>query len=73
MRYLFEVNKKVVEDITGFAYTEYIKKLIDLINNKLTTRILNEDLNPLLQKEYLNKKLPFLKDELLFVLKQELK
>jgi len=67
----FKVNKKVVEDISGFTYKKYIEELIDLIQSKLTERLLNEDLNPLLQKRDLNQKVPLLKDELLFVLRQE--
>ncbi|MBU1105017.1 nucleotidyl transferase AbiEii/AbiGii toxin family protein [Candidatus Parcubacteria bacterium] len=66
-----KVNKRVVEDISGLKYKEYIAELIDLIQNKLTIRLLNEDLNPLLPKDALNKKLPLIKDELIFVLKQE--
>jgi len=68
----FKVNRSVVQDISKVSYKEYISQLINLVEKNLTERILNEDLNNLLPTSYLNKKLPRIKEELLFMLKQEI-
>jgi predicted nucleotidyltransferase component of viral defense system len=67
------INRKVVEEITEKNYTEYLKSLIKFIKKEVDQRLLNEDLNPLLKKEKVNRILPLLKDELLIFIKDEIR
>lgn len=67
-----EINKKVVEDLSKTSYKEYIESLFKFIKDNVDTRLLNEDLNPLVDSGKLNIVLPHLKDELLLMLEREI-
>ncbi|MBW6441485.1 nucleotidyl transferase AbiEii/AbiGii toxin family protein [Patescibacteria group bacterium] len=67
-----EINKKVVEDLSKMSYKEYIESLFKFIKDNVDTRLLNEDLNPLVDSGKLNTVLPHLKDELLLMLEKEI-
>ncbi|MBU0576813.1 nucleotidyl transferase AbiEii/AbiGii toxin family protein [Patescibacteria group bacterium] len=67
------INQAVVEDKTGLNLTDYLQKLIGFINQKLTQKSLNQDLNPLLPPEQIRQILPVLKPELLVFIQDEIK
>jgi len=66
-----EINKKVVEDLSEMSFKEYVGSLISFIKYSVETRLLNEDLNPLVDTKKLSTLLPHLKDELLLMLERE--
>ncbi len=67
-----KINKKVVEDLSKTSYEKYIEILIKFIKDNVDTRLLNEDLNPLVDFKKLKIMLPHLKDEILLMLKSEI-
>ena len=67
-----EINKRVVEDLSKMSYKEYLESLVIFIKDNVNTRLLNEDLNPLVDSGKLKVVLPHLKDELLLMLEREL-
>ncbi len=60
-----EVNRAVVEERTGISYSEYLKKLGDFVKMEVSERLLNEDLNMLMDRKQLRLMVPVLKEELL--------
>ncbi len=66
------VNVKVVEDLSGLSYKEYLKELLDLIEREVSDKTLREDLAPLMKIDFLNKELPHLKPELIMFLEGEI-
>ncbi|MDZ7587230.1 MAG: nucleotidyl transferase AbiEii/AbiGii toxin family protein [Patescibacteria group bacterium] len=67
------VRKEVVEDLTSMSYVKYLKKLIRFIQGQVTERLLNQDLNPLLETDKLNQVLKILKPELISLIEDEIK
>ncbi|MDZ7586232.1 MAG: nucleotidyl transferase AbiEii/AbiGii toxin family protein [Patescibacteria group bacterium] len=67
-----EINKLVVEDLTGMSYVKYLRRLIKFIENKVNERLLLEDLNPLIETGKL-KQLKLIKPELSGLLNDEIK
>lgn len=68
-----KVNKLVVEDLSSLPYKTYLESLILFIQKHLTEKLINQDLNPLLEQGEINKILPTLKDDLLFMIDNEIK
>jgi len=68
-----EINKAVVEDLTGEGYIEYLKKLTKFIEKEVTVKLLNQDLNPLLPVKQLNRVVGGLKEELIGLFRDEIK
>jgi predicted nucleotidyltransferase component of viral defense system len=68
----FKVNREVVEYYAKTSYVEYLKKLRQFIQNKVTEKLLNQDLNPLLPSKKLNQVIGNLKPELLALIKDEI-
>ena len=66
-----DINKDVVEERMGMKYVEYLKSLIEFTNTHLTTKLINQDLNPLIKQEDIDKLLPFLKEDIITFLKDE--
>jgi hypothetical protein len=64
----FDVNEEVIQDLSGMSYLEYAKSLSEFIEDKVTNRLLNEDLNPLVDTNKLKIELPNIKRDLLIVL-----
>lgn len=69
----FEYNRKVIEERTGKKTKEYMRYLIDFIEEKITEKYLREDLNTLLSQIKYNAVIKSLKIETVSFLKQELK
>ena len=67
-----DINKKVVENRVNMGYTEYLKALIPFIQKKLTKKLLNQDLNPLMEQKELNSFLPHIKDSLITFIQDEI-
>lgn len=65
------INKEVVEDLSQVSYEAYIQELIGFIEKEVSDKLLNEDLNPLLDTDKLKRVLPHLKIELLRFLRGE--
>jgi predicted nucleotidyltransferase component of viral defense system len=65
------VNVDVIEERTGESYVSYLESLISFIDKHLTKRLLNQDINPLLKQEELDKVLPNIKDGIIVFLKDE--
>lgn len=66
-----EVNTKVVEERSGMGYVEFLQSLIVFINENLTERLLNQDLNPLLRQDELDNVLSNIKESVTIFLKDE--
>lgn len=66
------INVKVIEERTGESYVGYLKVLISFIDKHLTEKLLNQDLNPLLKQEELDKVLPNIKDSIIVFLEDEI-
>jgi hypothetical protein len=65
------VNVDVIEERTGESYVSYLESLISFIDKHLTKRLLNQDLNPLLKQDELDKVLPNIKDSIIVFLEDE--
>lgn len=66
------INVKVIEERTGESYVGYLEVLISFIDKHLTEKLLNQDLNPLLRQEELDKVLPNIKDSIIVFLEDEI-
>jgi len=67
------VNREVVEERTGLSYEAYLQYLVKFIQKQVTERVLEQDLNPLLPTEKLKPIIGTLKQELLVLIKDEIK
>lgn len=67
-----EINTKVIEERTGESYVGYLESLILFIDKHLTEKLLNQDLNPLLKQDELDKVLPNIKDSIVVFLEDEI-
>jgi len=67
------VNKEIVEERTKKTYPDFLQELILFTKEKLNNKILNQDLNPLLPSDILQKKIKTLKPELIIMLEDELR
>jgi predicted nucleotidyltransferase component of viral defense system len=67
-----DINKEVVEDRMSMGYVEYLKLLIVFIEEHLTKKLINQDLNPLLDQKKIDDILPSLKDDIVIFLQDEL-
>jgi predicted nucleotidyltransferase component of viral defense system len=65
------INVKVIEERTGEGYVSYLESLISFIDKHLTKKLLNQDLNPLLRQDELDKVLPNIKDSVIVFLEDE--
>ncbi|KUK66835.1 MAG: hypothetical protein XD87_0460 [candidate division WS6 bacterium 36_33] len=65
------INVKVIEERTGESYVSYLESLISFIDKHLTKKLLNQDLNPLLRQDELDKVLPNIKDSVIVFLEDE--
>lgn len=68
----YSVNVKVVEDLSGLTYSQYLQDLIAFIEQQVDNKQLLQDLNPLLPARELKFSLEKIKPELLFFLRAEL-
>ncbi|MBU1017378.1 MAG: nucleotidyl transferase AbiEii/AbiGii toxin family protein [Patescibacteria group bacterium] len=64
------VNKKVVEERTSRSYHKYLGDLIEFVNAELNEKVLYQDLNPLMEKDSLDRVAKILKPELIRFLKE---
>lgn len=67
-----DINIKVVEDRMGVGYIEYLQLLIEFIEEHLTKKLINQDLNPLLKQKEIDDILPNLKSDILIFLQDEI-
>lgn len=67
------INQAVIKDRTGKTQPQYLKELSKFIKQQLTQKHLNQDLNPLLTTNKQNKIIPYLKEELLIFIQDEIK
>jgi predicted nucleotidyltransferase component of viral defense system len=67
-----DVNVKVVEDRMGMEYIEYLELLIVFIEEHLTKKLINQDLNPLLKQKEIDGILPSLKKDIVIFLQDEI-
>lgn len=65
----YEINIKIVEDLTGIQYPVYIKKLIEYIEHQLTDDQLYQDINPLIPGREVKDIVKRLREELLWLLR----
>ncbi len=65
----YNYNPKIIEERTGVSEEKYIKKLVKFIENRLTDKIVNEDLNTLLPTEKFTKIRKTLKQDTLLYLR----
>lgn len=66
-----DINKKVVEERTGLTYKEYLDSLIPFLKEHVTKKLLNQDLNPLLNQKDLDSILPHLESSLIVMIEDE--
>jgi predicted nucleotidyltransferase component of viral defense system len=66
-----DINVEVIEERTGESYVNYLESLISFIDKHLTERLLNQDLNPLLKQDELDKVLPNIKESIIVFLEDE--
>jgi predicted nucleotidyltransferase component of viral defense system len=66
------VNIKVIEERSGESYVNYLESLISFVDEYLTEKLLNQDLNPLLKQEDLDKVLPKIKAGVIVFLEDEI-
>jgi predicted nucleotidyltransferase component of viral defense system len=66
-----EINKKVVEERTGLTYEKYLESLIPFIKKNVTKKLLNQDLNPLMNQKDLDNILPHLESSLIMMIEDE--
>lgn len=66
------INVEVIEERTGESYVNYLESLISFIDKHLTERLLNQDLNPLLKQDELDKVLPNIKESIIVFLEDEI-
>ncbi|HBC44959.1 MAG: hypothetical protein UX08_C0013G0011 [Candidatus Collierbacteria bacterium GW2011_GWB1_45_35] len=64
----YKFKNEIIEERTGLKSKEYINKLIKFIDDKVTDKIITEDLNSLLPLEKFNKIRKVLKQEVLMFL-----
>ncbi|EKE00480.1 MAG: hypothetical protein ACD_22C00009G0008 [uncultured bacterium] len=69
----FSVNTKVIKDLTGMSYTQYLHVMKDFILKNVTRQVLLEDLNPLLRPEEFKRITPILIDELLMYISDDIR
>lgn len=67
-----EINRAVVEDLSGTSYIKYLQNLSTFIGKSVSERLLMEDLNPLLTPEQLRRSIKVLKTEVLQYLANEI-
>ena len=67
-----QINKKVIEDLSGITYIEYLQSLHAFIDKSVSERLLMEDLNALLTYEQLRKSIKVIKTEVLQYLANEI-
>jgi predicted nucleotidyltransferase component of viral defense system len=68
----FDYSAKVIKERTGMKAKDFLTKLIDFIDQKVTDKILSEDLNTLLPYEQFTKIKKILKREVLTLLRDEI-
>ena len=66
------VNQAVVENSTKMSYVKYLDKVVEFLERRVTDKVLNQDLNPLLPVSVLNKTIQQIRPELLSLLKDEI-
>lgn len=64
---------EIIKERTGLKPEKYLQKLRNFINEKITERLITEDLNPLLPQEKFGKIRKVLKSEVLLFLNSEIK
>lgn len=69
----FGYEKAVIEDRTRMKVKEYLKSLTGFVEKKVTNKIINQDLNYLLTLKRFNQIRKTLKQETIWLLKQEIK
>mgnify|MGYP001002799140 CR=1 FL=1 len=67
-----DINKNVIEDKTDMKYTEYLKSVLTFIENQVTEKLLNQDLNPLMKQGGIDKLLPHLKEDIIIFIQDEI-
>lgn len=65
----YEINEAVIKERTDLEFDEYIKKLVKFIDEKVTDKIIQEDLNMLLPLEKFSKIRKTLKQDTLLYLR----
>ena len=65
----YKFKPEIIEERTGLSVDDYINKLIQFVEDKVTDRIITEDLNTLLPLEKFNKIRKLLKQEVLMFLR----
>ncbi len=68
----YDYNKELIKERTNLSSTDLINKLIDFIDKKVDKKVVDEDLNALLDYEKFKKTRKYLKEEVLRFLKNEL-
>ena len=66
------MNQAVVENSTKMSYVKYLDKVVEFLERRVTDKVLNQDLNPLLPVSVLNKTIQQIRPELLSLLKDEI-
>lgn len=69
----FAYDSKVIEERTGEKTKEYLQTLVNFIRNKVTQKIIDQDLNTLLNKDKFKQVRKSLKKEVLILLEDEIK
>jgi len=67
------INKEVVEDLSNLTYKNYLISLAQFIEKEVSSKLLLEDLNPLLDTKKPKHYLKGLKKELLLMISDEIK
>ena len=67
------INKEVVEDLSNLTYKNYLISLAQFIEKEVSSKLLLEDLNPLLDTKKPKHYLKDLKEELLLMISDEIK
>lgn len=65
----YQFKQEIIEERTNTGVTDYIKMLIDFIEDKVTETTINQDLNPLLPNDKFQKIRKVLKTEVLIFLR----
>ncbi len=68
----YNYNHKIIEERTGMSVLEYLQKLEDVVDKKVTRRVIDEDINTLLDYDTFKKVRKYLKEETLKFIKIEM-
>ena len=69
----FDYDGEVIKERTGMRTKEFLLKLADFIDKKVTEKIISEDLNPLLPNDKFAAMRSILKRETVMLIKDEIK